>query len=69
MKIKIDELKSLSKEDLFVKLASCKEELGKLHYLKTVGQADKPHRFKELRRTIARIQTVLTEQAAAGSKE
>jgi len=69
MKIKIDELRSLSQEDLTVKLASCKEELGKLHYLKTVGQADKPHRFKELRRTIARIQTLLTGRAASGDKE
>jgi len=69
MKIKINELRNLSREDLAVKLASSKEELGKLQYLKTVGQADKPHRFKELRRTIARIQTVLKEQAAAGSKE
>ncbi len=69
MKIKIDELRSLSKEDLSVKIASCKEELGKLYYLKTVGQADKPHRFKELRRTIARIQTLLTERAASGDKE
>jgi len=69
MKIKIDALRDMGGEDLAVKLASCKEELGKLNYLKTVGQADKPHRFKELRRTIARIQTVLTEQAAASGKE
>ncbi len=67
--MKIKELRDLSKEDLSVKLASCKEELGKLHYLKTVGQADKPHRFKELRRTIARIQTLLTERVASGDKE
>ena len=69
MKIKIDEIRNLSPEDLAVKLTACKEELGKLNYLKTVGQADKPHRFKELRRTIARIETVLTEQAAGRGKE
>jgi large subunit ribosomal protein L29 len=65
--MKIAELRSMNPEDLHTKLASCKEELGKLQYLKTVGQADKPHRFKELRRTIARIQTLLTEHAASGA--
>jgi large subunit ribosomal protein L29 len=57
--MKFGELSNLSKEDLFVKLASCKEELGKLNYLKRIGQVDKPHRFKELRRVIARIHTIL----------
>ncbi len=66
--MKTKELRDLSEEDLSVKLASCKEELGKLQYLKTIGQADKPHRFKELRRTIARIRTLLTERAASGNK-
>ncbi len=68
MSTKIDELRSLSKEDLTVKLVSCREELGKLQHLKTVGQVDKPHRFKELRRSIARIQTLLTELAASEDK-
>ncbi|MGE5280350.1 MAG: 50S ribosomal protein L29 [Deltaproteobacteria bacterium] len=66
MKIKIDELRNMAPEELVVKLSACKEELGKLQYLKTVGQADKPHRFKELRRTIARIQTVLNENPEGG---
>jgi len=63
--MKIAELRNMSPEDLSVKLASCKEELGKLQYLKTIGQADKPHRFKELRRTIARIHTLLNEPEAS----
>lgn len=58
---KIGELRNLSKEDLIVKLASSKEELSKLNYFKNVGQVDKPHQFKALRRRIARISTLLKE--------
>ncbi len=67
--MKLAELKNLSKEDLTVKLASFKEQLSKLHYLKSVGQVDKPHQFKQLRKTIARIYTLLKEaQTAEGNK-
>ena len=59
--MKMSELRNLSKEDLSVKLASLKEELGKLNYSKTIGQVNKPHRFKELRCTMAQILTVLGE--------
>jgi large subunit ribosomal protein L29 len=61
--MKFVELNQLSVEDLSVKLASCKEELGKLNYQKRIGQVDKPHRFKELRRVIARIHTILRQTA------
>ncbi|MDD5019487.1 MAG: 50S ribosomal protein L29 [Candidatus Omnitrophica bacterium] len=59
--MKIAELRNLSKEDLSVKKAALQEELGRLHYSKTIGQVEKPHRFKELRRSIARIETLLRQ--------
>lgn len=62
--MKLQELRNLSKEDLSQKLANCKEELAKLSYLKTSGQIDKPHRFKILRKSIARINTLLKEASA-----
>jgi len=62
--MKLQELRNLSKEDLSIKLTNCKEELAKLNYLKTSGQIDKPHRFKILRKTIARINTLLKEALA-----
>ncbi len=67
--MKIAELRNLNKEDLSVKLESLKEELSRLSYGKTIGQADKPHKFKELRRTIAQIQTLLNETEANAKKE
>ena len=60
--MKLAELKNLSKEDLSVKLASIKEELSKLNYSKRIGQVNKPHQFKAMRRTIARIKTLLREE-------
>lgn len=66
--MKLAELRNLSKEDLQVKLTATKEELGKLNYLKVVGQVDKPHRFKILRKTIARIHTLIKESEAVSTK-
>ena len=59
--MKFVELNQLSPDDLSAKLATCKEELGKLNYQKRVGQVEKPHRFKELRCTIAQIHTILRQ--------
>lgn len=65
--MKLSELKNLNKDDLSSKLVSFKEQLSKLKYLKSVGQVDKPHQFKALRKTIARILTLIKE--ADGSSE
>lgn len=63
--MKLEELKNLSKDDLSAKLASSKEELSKLNYLKRVGQVQKPHQFSALRKTIARIKTLLRQEELA----
>jgi large subunit ribosomal protein L29 len=60
--MKTSELRNLSKEELFAKLASIKEELSKLQYMKLAGHLDKPHQFKILRKSVARINTLLNEQ-------
>lgn len=62
--MKIADLRNLSKEDLSLKLVSLKEELSKLEYLKRAGQVNKPHQFGVLRKTIARIHTLLREADA-----
>ncbi|HQP91758.1 MAG TPA: 50S ribosomal protein L29 [Candidatus Omnitrophota bacterium] len=63
--MKLAELKNLSKEELSSKLASTKEELSKLNYLKRVGQVEKPHQYGALRKTIARIKTLLRQDELA----
>lgn len=63
--MKLADLRNMNKDDLSAKLAALKEELSKLNYLKRVGQVQKPHQFSELRRTIARIKTLLREEELA----
>jgi len=60
--MKVAELRNLNKEDLAQKLGGLHDELLKLNYQKRVGNLEKPHRFKAIRKDIARIKTVLREQ-------
>ena len=63
--MKVNEIRDLSAEELNQKLASLKEELINLRFLLATGQLDNPMRIKEVKKTIARIKTVQTEQAKA----
>ena len=64
--MKTNDIKNMSKDELSAKVASLKEELGRLNYGKAIGQVDKPHRFRELRKTIARMKTILKEAERKG---
>ena len=57
--MKIEEIKNLSGDDLRNKLKTLQNELYKLNFQKQSGQIDKPHRFRLVRKDIARIKTVL----------
>ena len=63
--MKVNEIRDLSAEELNQKLASLKEELFNLRFHLATGQLDHPMRIKEVKKTIARIKTVQTEQAKA----
>ena len=63
--MKVNEIRDLSSEELNQKLASLKEELFNLRFQLATGQLDNPMRIKEVKKTIARIKTVQTEQAKA----
>lgn len=60
--MKIAELRNLNKEDLTQKLSGLQDELLKLNYQKRVGNLEKPHRFRGVRKDVAKIKTVLREQ-------
>jgi large subunit ribosomal protein L29 len=60
--MKIDELRGMNKDELMGKLAGFKEELSKIRYLQRIGQVEKPHRFRQLRKSIARVMTLLKEK-------
>ena len=61
----IDELKAKSVEELQTELVSAKKELFNLKFQNATNQLDNTARIKEVRRNIARIQTVITQNAKA----
>ena len=63
--MKVNEIRDLSAEELNQKLAYLKEELFNLRFQLATGQLENPMRIKEVKKTIARIKTVQTEQAKA----
>ena len=58
------ELKSLTVADLQAQLVDVKKELFNLRFQNATNQLDNTARIKEVRKNIARIQTVITEKAS-----
>jgi large subunit ribosomal protein L29 len=58
----IDEVRKLNDEELTAKLDELKEEQANLRMQKAVTTLENPMRLKTIRRTIARIKTVLRER-------
>ena len=59
-----EELQAKSVEALKQELTDAKKELFNLRFQNATNQLDNTSRIKEVRKNIARIQTVLTEQSA-----
>ncbi len=57
------ELRSKNLNDLRLQEGELREELFKLNLQKSVGQLEKTHRLRELKRGIARVKTVLSEKS------
>ena len=60
--MKTNDLRNLTTEELTKKVTECKEELFNLRMQKATGMLEKPSRIKELRKTVARINTILNER-------
>ena len=60
----LEELKSLTVADLQSQLVDAKKELFNLRFQNATNQLDNTARIKEVRKNIARIQTVITEEAS-----
>ncbi|MDO4327303.1 MAG: 50S ribosomal protein L29 [bacterium] len=59
----LDELKAKSAAELNEELVAAKKELFNLRFQNATNQLDNTSRIKEVRKNIARIQTVITEKA------
>lgn len=65
--MKAKEVRNLSDEELKKRLAALKEELFNLRFQQATGQLENPIRLRQLRRTIARVQTVQREREVAAA--
>ena len=61
----LDELKAKSVEELGIDLVAAKKELFNLKFQNATNQLENTSRIKEVRRNIARIQTIMAEKANA----
>ena len=61
----VEDLKTKSAAELNEELVAAKKELFNLRFQNATNQLDNTSRIKEVRRNIARIQTVITEKARA----
>ena len=61
----VEDLRTKSAAELNEELVAAKKELFNLRFQNATNQLDNTSRIKEVRKNIARIQTVITEQAKA----
>ena len=59
----VEELKAKSQAELNTELVAAKKELFNLRFQNATNQLDNTSRIKEVRKNIARIQTVITEKS------
>ena len=64
---KIEDIRAKTPDQLRADLAHLKKEQFNLRFQKATGQLEKTSRVRDVRREIARIETILTEKAKAQS--
>ena len=67
--MKINKIKEMSSPELEKELGELKTELFKLKFSLATNGIDNPMKIKEVKKDIARINTVLTERKIAESKK
>lgn len=64
--MKTNEIRKLSTEEINKKIAESKEELFNLRMKQATGGLENPKRLRELRKTVARLKTILKERELEG---
>ena len=64
--MKTNEIRKLSTEEINKKIAETKEELFNLRMKQATGNLENPSRIRELRKTVARLKTILRERELEG---
>ncbi|MDR2463851.1 MAG: 50S ribosomal protein L29 [Verrucomicrobiales bacterium] len=65
--MKIADVKALSDAELHTRIAELKQEKLNLRIQQQSGRLERPSRLTEIRKTIARIQTVLSQRRLSES--
>jgi large subunit ribosomal protein L29 len=60
--MKVKDLQDLTDEELAKKLEEVKDELFRLRFQLATNQLDNPMRIKDVRRSIARLKTVIRQR-------
>lgn len=63
--MKASEIRDLSEQELFDKLAELKQELFNLRFQHAINQLDNPLRMKAVKRDIARVKTFIRKQESS----
>ena len=63
--IKANELRNMTIDEIRIKEESLKKELYALRSEVEAGRVEKPHKINELRRAIARCETIIQEKGNA----
>lgn len=66
--MKTSDLKPMTDDQLAEQLGQLKREAFNLRFQAATSQLEKPSRVREVRRTIARIQTLQNERARSAAK-
>ena len=67
--MKPEEIRKLSAEEMQAKLMDTREELMKLRFQQVTGQLTDTSRLRQLRRDIARMETILNELSQTAVQE
>ena len=61
------DIREMSEAEIEKKLRDTRDEHVQLRMKKQTGQVERPHEFKNLRREIARLETILKEKKLASA--
>ena len=65
--MKTKDIRELSSEEISKKILDMKEELFNLRFQQATGNLEKPSRLRELRKTVAKMKTILKEREMSGN--
>jgi large subunit ribosomal protein L29 len=60
--MKVNEIRDLTTAEISQKIEETKEELFNLRFQQATGNLEKPSRIRELRKTVAKMKTIIRER-------